>query len=273
MLKLASRQYAVRPQSDVTPMAYQRKAAVEDQDSCIIRHFSHYCTMTKEEKALLDELEQSPTEVKAGESLWEENDAAQHFCTLRSGWAYSYRHLENGSRQILEVFLPGDIIGLREFAFSQRLAGVRMIEDGVICCFPHHRIMSLFRQSLTLTTVMFAISSRQQVLMTERLVNIARRSARKKMAHFLLEMHQRLRQTGTGSGCNLRLPLSQELLADLLGLSSVHVSRTFTTLSREGLVHRERHDVVIPNLEALVGEAEFDDRYLVDNLRPLFQAE
>jgi len=214
-------------------MAYQSKAAVEEQDSCIIRHFSHYCTLTKEEKALLDELEQSPTEVKAGECLWEENDAADDFCTLRSGWAYSYRHLENGSRQILEVFLPGDIIGLREFAFSKRLAGVRMIEDGVICRFPHHRIMALFRQSHTLTAVMFAISSRQQVLMTERLVNVARRSAKKKMAHFLFEMHQRLRQTGTG--CNLRLPLSQELLADLLGLSSVHVSRTFTTLSREGL--------------------------------------
>ena len=260
------------PQLNLTSMAYPRKATVEEQDSCIIRHFSHYCTLTKEEKALLDELEQSPTEVKAGESLWEENDAAQHFCTLRSGWAYSYRHLENGSRQILEVFLPGDIIGLREFAFSKRLAGVRMIEDGVICCFPHHRIMALFKQSLTLTSVMFAISSRQQVLMTERLVNIARRSARKKMAHFLLEMHQRLRQNGAGGGSRLRLPLSQELLADLLGLSSVHVSRTFSTLSREGLVHRERHDVEIPDIEALVVEAEFDDRYLIDNLRPLLNS-
>ena len=114
---------------------------------------------------------------------------------LRSGWAYSYRHLENGDRQILEVFLPGDIIGLREFAFSQRLENVRMISDGVICHFPHKRMLEVFRESLSLTSVMFAIASRQQALLTERLVNLARRSARKKMAHFLNEMYLRLRQT------------------------------------------------------------------------------
>ncbi|MDT9694175.1 cyclic nucleotide-binding domain-containing protein, partial [Streptomyces sp. P9(2023)] len=86
--------------------------------------------------------------------------------------------LENGDRQILEVFLPGDIIGLREFAFSQRLENVRMISDGVICHFPHKRMLEVFRESLSLTSVMFAIASRQQALLTERLVNLARRSAR-----------------------------------------------------------------------------------------------
>jgi CRP-like cAMP-binding protein len=211
--------------------------------------------------------------VNAGESLWDERDEAEEFCTLRSGWAYSYRHLENGNRQILEVFLPGDIMGLREFAFSQRLAGVRMIEDGVICRFPHRHLLDLFRQSFTLTSVMFAISSRQQVLMTERLVNIARRSARKKVAHFLLEMCERLKQMQPEGHEELRLPLSQELLADLLGLSPVHVSRTFSALSEAGLVFRERHRIAIPDLQALAREGEFDDRYLVDNLRRLFKSE
>lgn len=244
---------------------------MDHRDSCIVRHFNHYCALTDEEKALLDELEQDPAEAGAGALLWEERDRAAEFCTLRSGWAYSYRHLENGTRQILEVFLPGDIIGLREFAFSQRLAGVRMIEDGVVCRFPHHRLLELFRQSFTLTSVMFAISSRQQVLMTERLVNIARRSARQKLAHFLLETCQRLKQTAAPEGGeDLRLPLSQELLADLLGLSPVHVSRTFSALSEDGLVHRDRHRITIPDLQALACEGEFDERYLIDNLRPLF---
>lgn len=239
------------------------------QDSCIIRHFNHYCSLSREDKLLLDALEQSPTDIKAGSALWEEGDCADEFCTLRSGWAFSYRHLENGNRQILEVFLPGDIIGLREFAFSQRLAGVSMIEDGVVCYFPHQRVLELFRQSTILTSVLFAISSRQQALLIERLVNLARRSARQKLAHFLHEMYLRLRQTDPEGDTTFRLPLSQEQLADILGLSAVHVSRTFSALAEDDLVYRERHQVTIPDLQALAEEGDFDACYLTDNVRPL----
>jgi CRP-like cAMP-binding protein len=242
---------------------------MDEEKSCIIKHFSHYCSLTDDEKQLLTSLEESPTDIKAGTLLWEMGSPANEFCTLKSGWAYSYRHLENGDRQILEVFLPGDIIGLREFAFSERLENVRMIDDGVICHFPHKRMLDLFRRSLPLTAVMFAIGSRQQALMTERLVTLARRTARQKMAHFLYEMYLRLRQTNPNISGQFRLPLSQEQLADVLGLSPVHVSRTFTALSDDELVFRDRHHLVIPDLDALAGEAQFDECYLTDNVRPL----
>lgn len=242
----------------------------EDQ-SCILHHFSHYCSLSTAEKALLVSLEESPTDITAGSLLWELGDPAGEFCTLKSGWAYSYRHLENGDRQILEIYLPGDIIGLREFAFSQRLESVRMITDGVICHFPHKRLLDVFRQSVPLTSVVFAITSRHQALLTERLVTLARRSARQKTAHFLYEMYLRLRQTNSHTDGQLRLPLSQEQLADILGLSPVHVSRTFSLLSEEGLVFRDRHNVTIPDLQALAAVGEFDDCYLNDDVRPLFE--
>ncbi|MBZ9559351.1 MULTISPECIES: Crp/Fnr family transcriptional regulator [unclassified Modicisalibacter] len=239
-------------------------------DSCIIRHFSHYCALSDDDKALLCELEDSPQDVKSGDVLWKENDLASEFCTVSRGWAYSYRNLGDGSRQILEVFLPGDIIGLREFAFSQRLAGVSMIDDGVICQFPHRRLLDIFRQSTTLTAVLFAISSRQQSLLTERLVNLARRTAHQKLAHFLYEMYVRLDQTGAAGEGKFRLPLSQEQLADTLGLSAVHVSRTFSAFREEGLVLRERHKVTLPDPQALAQVAEFDACYLNDSVRPIF---
>ncbi|MDQ7733197.1 Crp/Fnr family transcriptional regulator [Halomonas sp. SpR1] len=242
------------------------------EKSCIISHFSHYCSLSEDEKKLLMSLEENATAIKSGALLWEVGAPANEFCTLKSGWAYSYRHLENGDRQILEVFLPGDIIGLREFAFAERLENVRMIDDGVVCHFPHRRMLDIFRQSLPLTSVMFAISSRYQALMTERLVTLARRSARQKMAHFLYEMYLRLRQTNPDISNQFRLPLSQEQLADVLGLSPVHVSRTFTVLSEEELVFRDRHYLTIPDLQALANEAEFDDCYLTDNVRPLLDS-
>lgn len=243
---------------------------MDPQDSCIIRHFRHFCELSSADKSLLHELENSPTGVQAGQSLWQENDKASEFCTISHGWAYSYRNLSDGSRQILEVFLPGDIVGLREFAFSQRLAGVMMIDDGTVCHFPHRRLTEIFRQSDTLTSILFAIASRQQALLTERLVSLARRSAHEKLAHFLYEMYLRLLQTGAYDDGHFRLPLSQEQIADALGLSTVHVSRTFSAFREEGLVLRERHKVTLLDPDALARVAEFDSRYLHDSVRPLF---
>ncbi|MEC9482466.1 MAG: Crp/Fnr family transcriptional regulator, partial [Halomonas sp.] len=167
-------------------------------------------------------------------------------------------------------FLPGDIIGLREFAFSQRLASVSMIDSGAICHFPHRRLLEIFRTSTLLTAVFFAVASRQQAMLTERLVNLARRTAQQKLAHFLYEMYQRLSHTGSVENGRFRLPLSQEQLGDTLGLSSVHISRTFTLFREKGLVLRERHRVTLSDPEALAKVAEFDGCYLNDNVRPLF---
>lgn len=243
---------------------------MSSHESCIVRHFSFFSALSDDDKALLAELEDGATPVRAGTVLWEEHAAAHEFCTLKAGWAFSYRNLENGTRQILDIYLPGDIIGLREFAFSQRLAGVQMVEDGEVCFFPHCNLTAIFRKSYMLTSILFAIASRQQVILTERMVNLARRNARQKVAHLLLEMCQRLRQTEANGSESLRLPLSQEILADLLGLSPVHISRTFTSLSEDGLVFRDRHVVTIPDSQALKEEAGFDDRYLIENIRPLF---
>lgn len=239
---------------------------MDQSDSCIIRHFSHYASLSDEEKRLLNALEYAPTKVAAGQVLWQEGQAAQEFCTIRSGWAFTYRHLEDGGRQIIDVYLPGDIVGLREFAFSQRLTGLAMIDSGVICRFPHHRLLELFRQSILLTTIMFAISSRHQAQLTERLVNLARRNAFQKLCHFLYEMHYRLERIGESNNGRFRLPLTQEQLADTLGLSAVHVSRTFSTLSEEGLVFRQRQWVEIPDLEALKRACIFDGCYLDDSI-------
>jgi CRP-like cAMP-binding protein len=240
-------------------------------DSCIIRHFAHYCSLSLEEKKLLISLEKDPSDIAEGELLCKPGEAAGDFCTLSQGWAYSFRHLENGNRQILEVFLPGDIIGLRDFSLSRRMDGVQMVEDGVFCRFSYRHMLSLFGQSLTLTAVMFAISSHQQILLSERLVCLGRRSAREKIAQFVCEIHQRLSQTNPDMSLSFRIPLTQEQLGDILGLTPVHVSRTLSALNHDNLLFRNRHQIRIQDLEALRQEAGSDCCPVDDQMKPLFQ--
>ena len=83
-------------------------------------------------------------------------------------------------------------------------------------------------------------------------------------------MYLRLLQTGATDDGHFCLPLSQEQIADALGLSTVHVSRTFSAFREAGLVLRERHKVTLLDPDALARVAQFDSRYLHDSVRPLF---
>lgn len=240
------------------------------QESVILHQFKQYCSLSAEEEALLLELERDPRKVSAGEIIWPEDAKADQFCTVRQGWAYSFRTLGDGSRQILKIYLPGDIIGMRDFAFYQRLAGVAMIEDGVICPFSHQQLLDIFQNSAALTAGLFAMACRQQATLTERLIYMGRRTALQRLAHFLYEMYVRLDRIGAVEEGRFNLPLSQEQLGDALGLSSVHVSRTFTAFRDEGLVLRDRHRVTLLDPKALAAMAEFNDGYLNDRVPAVF---
>lgn len=240
------------------------------QSNVIIRQFSQYGALSTEDKALLLSLEQNPIRVGAGQIVWTEDAKPEQFYTVREGWAFSFRTLSDGSQQILKIYLPGDILGMRDFSFSQRLAGVAMITDGVICPFDYQQLLSIFHRSVNLTVGFFAIASRQQAMLTERMICLARRTAQQRLAHFLYEMYLRLERIGAVHEGKFCLPLSQEQIGEVIGLSTVHVSRTFTSFREEGLVRRERHQVALPNPQALADLAEFDGGYLTNEVPPEF---
>jgi len=224
------------------------------QEGCIAHHFSHYANLSENDCLQLAALESAAIDVTKGQVLWHEGDIVRDFCTLRRGWAYSFRHMEDGTRHILEVFLPGDVIGLHEFPFKQRLSSVAMLEDGEIRTAANRRLLDLFRESSSLMSVCFAACSYQQAVLSERLVHLSRRSARQRVAYFLFEIFCRLRRNDDDLGECFRMPLSQQQLADALGLSPVHVSRTLTAFRQEGLIKLARGWVTMLDMQALASE-------------------
>ena len=234
--------------------------------SCILKHFSSYAELTREDEELLVSLEKSPTQIAAETELFHEGDDAQAFYTVLKGWLFSYRNLEDGTRQVLDIYVPGDVIGLREFAFSGRLTGVTAQTEVELCEFPKQRITEVFSQSVLLSSLFFAIAAREQAVLLERLVNLGRRSASQKMAHFILEMFARLKRTNHYTENRFAMPLPQHILSDALGLSTVHVSRTFKELKQEELVFREGATIVVPDLERLKDFAGFSPHYLTETV-------
>ncbi|REC95734.1 Crp/Fnr family transcriptional regulator [Kushneria indalinina] len=242
-----------------------------DRDRCLVRNFKYYCALDETEAELLAALEKTPQNVSNAQMLWEENHPADTLCVLSEGWAYSYRSMDDGTRQILNIFLPGDLVGLGDLSPRRHLTSVAMLTEGVICRFPLTNLTDIFTTSPKLTTVLFSLAGQQQAIMAERLVNMGRRTAREKVAHFICEMHLRLSKTCPNITHRFNLPLSQQVLADVLGLSAVHVSRTFSELREEGLLYRERNRINIPDLKAFYEVANFSDAYLSDSVDELLK--
>ncbi|RKR03540.1 Crp/Fnr family transcriptional regulator [Kushneria sinocarnis] len=230
--------------------------------SCMVRQFQYYADLSEADIELLDSLEYSPEKLPPERVVWREGGSANELAVLSEGWACSYYTLEDGSRLILDIYLPGDVIGLREFATSEHLATVETITECTLCRFPHHHLTDIFAKSFRLTRVFFAVATTQQSILVERMINLGRRKASSRIAHFLCEMHARLGRMNEHMGNQFRLPLSQEMLADIMGLSSVHVSRTFSQLYDDHLVERSRHNIRIPDMDRLIEHAGFSNSYL-----------
>nr|WP_298523183.1 Crp/Fnr family transcriptional regulator [uncultured Halomonas sp.] len=229
----------------------------------IFRRFDIHRTLEQEVAALLEHLpEDELRHLKAGDSLWQEGENASSLIVLRSGWAYSAHYHKDGSRQLLETYLPGDVLGLCQVASGNRRTNAVMLTDGWVCELPHSSLLGMFNDSPMTTALLFAIANQRQVMLAERQIMMTHRSAKQRLAHFICECHARLLETGETYRDEFLLPLTQQDLADTLGMSAVHVSRTFSQLAAEGLVQRRLFQLIILDANKLREVAAFDGRYL-----------
>jgi len=228
------------------------------QESCIVNQFSHHAELDPDEIKLLTGLERDVRAYPAGHILSEAGSLSGHFFSLHSGWAYATRILSDGQRQVLDIFLPGQIMGLRDIGFSRTQTELMALTEVEACPFPIDALEDIFQNSPKLAHVFFLKMAREHALLTERIINIGRRAAKERVAHFLLEM--KVRQYATEA--DFELPLNQNVIADALGISAVHVSRTLTELRERALVEVAANRVAIQNLEGLIELAGFDPAYL-----------
>lgn len=181
---------------------------------------------------------------------------------LAEGWALSYKILPDGERQIVDVQIPGDFLGLRSVLFrtaDHSIEAVTRIEASEVLATD---ILDAFAHAPRLATAVLWAASRDEAMVVEHLVNIGRRSAEERMAHFLLELGSRLMLVGLADKTGFACPLTQYHLADALGLSAVHVNRVLRHLRDDGLVTFQKGQVVFDDIERLRKMAGFDTAYL-----------
>lgn len=200
-----------------------------------------------------------------GHEMVAEGQPKQTAFILAEGWACSYKILPDGGRQIVDIQIPGDFLGLRSVLFrtaDHSAEAITRLEASVVLSAD---ILDGFGQSPRLATAILWAASRDEAMVVEHLVNLGRRNAEERMGHFLMEMGARLKLVGLGDKLGYDCPLTQYHLADVLGLTAVHVNRVLRILREEGFVTFQKGHVTFDDFDRLKEFSGFDIDYLDHN--------
>jgi CRP-like cAMP-binding protein len=188
-------------------------------------------------------------------------DSDSRIFIVNSGWGCLYRDLPNGDRQVIDTPVKGDIVGLRASQASNHVT-FAAISDLSLIEIPMPSLEQAVEQHPGLGRLFILAVTRQNAILAEHLVNVGRRNSTMRTAHFLLEMEERLAAYGLSANRGYECPLTQQELADVLGLTTIHVNRTLSSLRTNGLATFKNGFVELHDRKQLVKLSGFDREYL-----------
>lgn len=197
-----------------------------------------------------------------GSRLLAEGDDLAHVHIVVSGWAACYKILPNGRRSVIDFVIKGDLVGLPALLLAKSEHSVVTLTPAMVNETPSAEMLQMMRCCPRLATALLGAACRQQAIMVEHLVGIARRSALERTAHLLLELTTRMRRAGLGRPGYFVFPLIQDDLADALGLTAIHVNRVLRQLRQRGLIALSNRRLTILEPKRLAELAGFAERYL-----------
>ena len=203
---------------------------------CPLRKLPLFLDHTAEETDLVQSLKHRELSLDGGETLIHEGQTNSPLYTLLAGWAFRYKTLSDGRRQILSFLLPGDFIGVQQKMGDAAAHGVDTLTDSVFCVFQRDSLWELHRRSPAMGFNITWLTAHEESLVDDTLLSVGRRSAEERIAMLLIMLFKRAAALQADGGtAGVPFPLTQQHLADGLGLSLVHTNKTLRKLERRGL--------------------------------------
>lgn len=231
----------------------------------IARMSSVFPLSTAEEAALLD-LPLQLADIRADQDIVREGDRPTQCFSLSQGFTCTYKFTGEGRRQIMAFHLPGDMPDLQSLHLPALDVSIAAITPCRIAYIQHDAVRDLCDRFPRIGSALWRETLIDGAIFREWIVNVGRRDAPGRMAHLLCELFMRLRAVGLAEGDSIALPFTQAVMADALGLSTVHVNRTLQELRKAGLVSWKGETLIVRDWKGLQREADFDPAYL--HLRP-----
>jgi len=187
----------------------------------------------------------------AGATILAEGQATTRLYVLLSGWAFRYKTLEDGRRQILNFLLPGDLLGLQGELLATLPHGVEALTEVNLCAFATDAVPSFFRDLPGIALDITWLAAHEERLVDDAVLTVGRRTAMERVASLLVHLYKRAASSGMADDAGVPFPITQSHIADALGLSPVHTNRVLQRLRRLGHIQLEGQRLRIGDLRAM----------------------
>src|ERR1044071_4113762 len=197
---------------------------------CPLRDQKGLRDFSAEELAFVRTLKTDEIHIPAGTSFLRQGARSEQLYTVLKGWAFRYKMLDDGRRQILNFALPADLVGLQGSLMNEMEHSVEALTDVSLCVFPREKIPALYTNVPSLAYDLTWIAARSEQLGDEHLLSVGQRTALERTAYVLLTLFVRADEVGPVKNNSVRFPFTQQHLADTLGMSLVHTNKTLKRL-------------------------------------------
>lgn len=229
----------------------------------LIAKLERFTRLSADDKALLGRLaSERVRQIGPRQDIIREGEEPIDVNLVLSGWAYRHKHLEDGRRQIIAYFLPGDLCDHNVSVLREMDHSVSTITPVTIAAVSRETLDKITINHPRITQALWWESLVTSAIQREWTVNLGQRSATERMAHLLCELFLRLQAVNLVDGNRCEFPITQAELADATGLSPVHVNRTLQELRAAGVIELKSRTLIIPDLGTLMRMSLFNSNYL-----------
>ena len=228
----------------------------------LIRKLEQFTKLSRDDRQALENAAVKRRTFAEHSDIIQEGDSPSHVNLILEGWACRYKQLDDGRRQIISFFVPGDLCDTHVYLLREMDHSIAALTPVRLAEIPRAALDQLTEEHPRVMKALWWDTLVSVAIQREWTVNLGQRTAIERLGHLFCELFVRLRAVGLTDGDSCPLPVTQVELADAMGLSNVHINRTLQELRRAGLVVFKGKRLTIPDLAALQKVSLFNPNYL-----------
>lgn len=238
-----------------------------------LERFEARASFSAEERHAILALPFLPKQVAPNRDFVRQGERVAHSTFVLDGMVGAFGQDRQGNRQIVSIYINGDMVDLHTVVLPEAVSALQALTPTTILQVPHSSLREIGQNHPRLAEAFWRQCVVDAGILMEWVVNVGRRDARARMAHFLCELACRAARDRPQDGMIIPYAITQFQLSDILSLTAVHVNRTLQSLRQDGLIESvERSIQRILDWEGLTRVGEFDPTYLHLGMGPKRQA-
>lgn len=206
-------------------------------ERCPLHRRKSFRDFSDGELAFVSAFKRGELSVDKGATVLSEGTKTPHLYTVLEGWGFRYKLLPDGRRQIVNYVMPGDLVGLQGTLLDEMHHSVEALSPMLLCVFERGRLMTLYREHPELAYDVTWLASREECVLDDNLLSVGRRSAVERLAYLVAFLAGRAKASGLiPEKARPAMEITQQHVADTLGLSLVHTNKTVRKLAERKLL-------------------------------------